>query len=54
MIDYILGAFSGGFFVFFIMALFMGRPLVLREKEDELEASYHPDIHRDSEDDWEL
>lgn len=54
MIEYILGAFSGGFLVFILLCVFIGRPAVLREKEDELEASYHPDIHRDYDDDWEL
>lgn len=55
MIEYILGAFSGGFLVFMLMSVFTGRPAVRREKDNELEApSYHPDIHRDIEDDWEL
>lgn len=55
MIEYILGAFSGGFLVCMIMSVFVGRPSVIREKEKELEEpSYHPDIHRDIDDDWEL
>lgn len=55
MIEYILGAFSGGFLVFMLMSIFIGRPVVRREKEQELEEpSYHPDIHRDTDDDWEL
>ncbi len=55
MIEYILGAFSGGFLVFMLMSVFTGRPEVTREKENEPEEpSYHPDIHRDIDDDWEL
>lgn len=55
MIEYILGALSGGFLVFMLMSVFMGRPSVLCEKEKELEGpSYHPDIYRDTDDDWEL
>lgn len=55
MIEYILGAFSGGFLVFMLMSVFTGRPAVTREKEKELEEpSYHPDIYRDPDDDWEL
>lgn len=55
MIEYILGAFSGGFLVFMLMSVFMGRPSVIREKEKEMEEpSYHPDIYRDTDDDWEL
>ena len=55
MIEYILGAFSGGFLVCMIMSVFVGRPSVILEKEKELEEpSYHPDIHRDIDDDWEL
>ena len=55
MIEYILGAFSGGFLVFMLMSIFTGRPAVRREKDKELEApSYHPDIYRDIDDDWEL
>ena len=55
MIEYILGAFSGGFLVFMLMSVFMGSPSVTHEKEKELGApSYHPDIHRDVDDDWEF
>lgn len=55
MIEYILGAFSGGFLVFMLMSVFTGRPAVTRENERELEEpSYHPDIHRDIDDDWEM
>ena len=55
MIEYILGAFSGGFLVFMLMSIFTGRTAVIHEKGQELEASsYHPDIHRDIDDDWEL
>lgn len=53
MIEYILGAFSGGFLVFMLMSVFTGRPAVTSEKELE-EPSYHPDIYRDTDDDWEL
>lgn len=55
MIEYILGAFSGGFLVFMLMSVFMGRSSVIHEKDKELEEpSYHPDIYRDTDDDWEL
>lgn len=55
MIEYILGAFSGGFLVFMLMSIFTGRTAVRREKDKELAApSYHPDICRDIDDDWEL
>ena len=53
MIEYILGAFSGGFLVFMLMSVFMGRPAVTHEKALE-SPSYHPDIYRDTDDDWEL
>ena len=32
VIEYILGAFSGGFLVFMLMSVFMGRPAVTHEK----------------------
>lgn len=55
VIEYILGAFSGGFLVCMLMSVFTGRPAVTHEKEKELEEpSYHPDIYRDTDDDWEL
>ena len=55
MIEYILGAFSGGFLVFMLMSVFTGRLAVTCEKENEPEeSSYHPDIHRDIDDDWEM
>lgn len=55
VIEYILGAFSGGFLVFMLMSVFVGRPSVIHEKEKELEEpSYHPDIHRAIDDDWEM
>ena len=55
MIEYILGAFSGGFLVCMIMSVFVGRTSVIHEKERVLEEpSYHPDIYRDTDDDWEL
>lgn len=46
MIEYILGAFSGGFLVFMLISVFMGRKHV----DDE----YEPDIYRSKDDDWEL
>lgn len=55
VIEYILGVFSGGFLVFMLMSVFTGRPAVRHEKGKEMEApSYHPDIYRDTDDDWEL
>ena len=55
MIYYVLGLFSGAFFAIFFLGIFMGRPAVRHEKDKELEApSYHPDIYRDVDDDWEL
>lgn len=55
MIEYILWAFSGGFLVFMLMSVFVGRPSVIHEKENEPEEPrYHPDIYRDTDDDWEL
>lgn len=38
-----------------LMSVFMGRSSVIHEKDKELEEpGYHPDIYRDTDDDWEL
>ena len=46
MIQYVFGMFTGGFIMFMVMALFIGRHHV----DDE----YEPDIYRIKDDDWEL
>lgn len=46
MIQYVFGMFTGGFIIFMVMALSMGR----RQVDDE----YELDIYRSKDDDWEL